>query len=126
MDVAWFYLIAACILEPVWVVCLEKSDNFHDLKWGVVTIAAVLSCLYLMSLAVLSIGPGVAYSILAGIGALGTVAAGALLYKEKVTAKKALFVAVIVVGVIGVRLMSGGSRCRKTEGGSTSAPGSHG
>lgn len=108
VDVAWLYLIAACILEPVWVVCLEKSDNFRRPGWAVVTIVAVLSCLYLLSLAVLSIGPGVAYSILAGIGAIGTVVAGVVLYKEPIHAKKIFFIIVIVIGIVGIRLASGG------------------
>ena len=108
MEMAWIYLIAACILEPIWVVCLERSDNFKKIGWCVVTIVAVLSCLYLLSLAVISIGPGVAYSILAGVGAIGTVIAGILLYKDPMNAKKVLYISLIVIGVIGVRLTSGG------------------
>ena len=86
----------------------ERSDNFKKIGWGVVTIVAVLSCLYLLSLAVISIGPGVAYSILAGVGAIGTVIAGILLYKDPMNAKKVLYISLIVIGVIGVRLTSGG------------------
>ena len=79
MGLAWAYLIIACILEPIWVIFLEKSDNFKNKGWGFATIIAVLLCLYMLSLAVKEIGPGVAYSILAGIGAIGTVLAGYLL-----------------------------------------------
>ena len=107
MEMAWIYLIAACILEPIWVICLDKSENFKRLGWAAVTIIAVLSCLYLLSLAVIDIGPGVAYSILAGIGAIGTVVAGSILYKDRVTGKMAFFLALIIIGVIGIRLMSG-------------------
>ena len=56
MEEAWLFLMAACILEPVWVVCLEKSDNLKNIGWGIATVVAVLSCLYLLSRAVLSIG----------------------------------------------------------------------
>ena len=108
MDVAWIYLLAACILEPIWVICLERSDNFKKIGWAIVTVAAVLSCLYLLSLAVLTIGPGVAYTILAGIGAVGTVIAGVALYKDPMNAKKILYISLIIIGVIGVRLTSGG------------------
>ena len=112
MEEAWLFLMAACILEPVWVVCLERSDNLKNIGWAVATIVAVLSCLYLLSRAVISIGPGVAYSILAGIGAVGAVIAGIVLYKERMNAKKIAFISMIVLGVIGVRLTSGGIRCR--------------
>ena len=112
MEEAWLFLMAACILEPIWVVCLERSDNLKNIGWAVATIVAVLSCLYLLSRAVISIGPGVAYSILAGIGAVGAVIAGIVLYKERMNAKKVAFISMIVLGVIGVRLTSGGIRCR--------------
>ena len=112
MEEAWLFLMAACILEPVWVVCLERSDNLKNIGWAVATIVAVLSCLYLFSRAVISIRPGVAYSILAGIGAVGAVIAGIVLYKEMMNAKKVAFISMIVIGVIGVRLTSGGIRCR--------------
>ena len=109
MDMAWIYLIAACILEPIWVIFLDKSDNFKKVGWGIATIVAVLACLFLLSLAVMSIGPGVAYSILAGVGAIGTVVAGAILYKDPINAKMILFLSLIVIGVIGIRLTSGGA-----------------
>ena len=53
MEMAWIYLIAACILEPIWVVCLERSDNFKKIASAVATVVAVLSCLYLWSLGVI-------------------------------------------------------------------------
>lgn len=106
---AWIYLIIACILEPIWVIFLDKSENFKNLKWAAATIVSVFLCLFFLSLAVRDIGPGVAYSILAGIGAIGTVAAGAVLYKNRVTPKMAFFLSLIVIGVIGIRLMSGGA-----------------
>ena len=112
MEEAWLFLMAACILEPIWVVCLERSDNLKNIGWAVATIVAVLSCLYLLSRAVISIGPGVAYSILAGIGAVGAVITGIVLYKERMNAKKVAFISMIVIGVIGVRLTSGRIRCR--------------
>jgi quaternary ammonium compound-resistance protein SugE len=109
MEMAWIYLIAACILEPIWVIFLDKSENFKKIGWAIATIVSVLSCLYLLSMAVIDIGPGVAYSILAGIGAIGTVVAGAVLYKDRITPQMAFFLALIIIGVIGIRLMSGSS-----------------
>ncbi len=109
VGMAWVFLIIACILEPIWVIFLDKSENFKNLKWGAATIISVGLCLYFLSLAVTQIGPGVAYSILAGIGAIGTVIAGYFLYKNRVTAKMIFFLALIVIGVIGIRLMSGGA-----------------
>lgn len=110
MASAWLFLAIACILEPIWVVFLDKSDNFKNKIWGMATIIAVLACLYLLSLAVDNgIGPGVAYSILAGIGAVGTVIAGKLLYDNRITGRMVLFLGLVVIGIIGIRLTSGGA-----------------
>lgn len=68
----------------------------------------ILACLYLLALAVAEIGPGISYAILAGIGAAMVVGISVVLYKEKVTPVRLLFVSMIVIGVIGVRLASGG------------------
>ena len=111
MDVgtAWIILIIASIIEPCWVICLDKSENFKKISWGISAVVLVLLCLYLLSIPSNpdNIGPGVSYSILAEIGAAGIVLAGRVLYKEKLTVRKMVFIVMIVVGIIGVRLISG-------------------
>lgn len=108
MAYGWLYLIAASILEPCWVITLEKSDGFKKRSWRVLTVVLTMACLYLLALAVAEIGPGISYAILAGIGAAMVVGISVVLYKEKVTPVRLLFVSMIVIGVIGVRLASGG------------------
>ena len=106
---AWIILLVASIIEPIWVTCLDKSENFKKKGWGAAAIILVLLCLYLLSIPSNpeNLGPGISYSILAGIGAAGMVLIGRVLYKEKITARKMLFIAMIVAGIIGVRLISG-------------------
>ena len=110
--IAGAVLLAASCIEPIWPTCLDKSDGFKKKGWGIAAIVLVLLCLYLLAYAVgmedssgdAYIGPGVAYSVLAGIGAAGVVAIGRVLYKEKLTARRIFFVALIVIGIIGTRL----------------------
>jgi len=101
-------MLAAGILEPIWVIALEKSNGFKKPGWTVATIISVFACLYLLAIAVQGIGPGVSYAMLAGIGTVGALAAGVILYKEKVNVKKMAFISMILVGIIGIRLVSGG------------------
>ncbi len=108
MELGWIYLIIASILEPIWVITLEKSDNFRKIGWGVLTFVLIMACLYTLALAVAEIGPGISYALLAGIGAVIVVGLGAVLYKEVITAKRVVFVSMIVIGIVGVRLSSGG------------------
>jgi len=106
---AWIILIGASIIEPIWVTCLDKSENFKKKGWGIAAVVLVLLCLYMLSIPSNpeNIGPGVSYSVLAGIGAAGIVLIGAVLYREKITARRLLFISMIIVGVVGVRLISG-------------------
>lgn len=108
MDLGWIFLIAASILEPCWVFTLEKSEKFKRLSWGILTVVLILACLYLLALAVAEIGPGIAYAILAGIGAVIVVVMGMTIYKEKITPLRILFVLMIIIGIVGIRLASGG------------------
>ncbi len=108
MELGWLYLIAASILEPCWVITLEKADGFRNRSWGVLTVVLIMACLYLLALAVAEIGPGISYAILAGIGAAIVVGISVVFYKERITPVRLLFVSMIIIGVIGVRLASGG------------------
>ena len=101
--------MVASIIEPIWVTCLDKSENFKKKGWGAAAVILVLLCLYLLSIPSNpdNLGPGISYSILAGIGAAGIVLIGRVLYKEKITARKMLFIIMIVAGIIGVRIISG-------------------
>jgi quaternary ammonium compound-resistance protein SugE len=108
MDPGWIYLIAASILEPCWVFTLERSNGFKRISWGILTVILIMACLYLLALAVAAIGPGIAYAILAGIGAVIVVILGCTLYREVITLRRIAFAAMIVIGIIGVRLASGG------------------
>ena len=108
MELGWIYLIAASILEPCWVITLDKSHNFKKLNWGILTIILIMACLYLLALAVAEIGPGITYAILAGVGAVIVVMIGAVFYKEVLSPRRVIFVSMIIFGVIGIRLASGG------------------
>ncbi len=111
MDLLWVWIIllVASVIEPIWVTCLDKSENFKKKGWGVAAVVLVLLCLYLLSIPSNpeNLGPGVSYSILAGIGAAGIVIIGRVLYKEKLTVRKIFFISLIVIGIIGVRMISG-------------------
>lgn len=87
---------------------MEKADGFRNRSWGVLTVVLIMACLYLLALAVAEIGPGISYAILAGIGAAIVVGISVVFYKERITPVRLLFVSMIIIGVIGVRLASGG------------------
>ena len=109
MDIAWVYLIIAGLLEPCWVIALSKSERLRNVRWVAVLVVTMASSMYLLALAMSTLPVGISYSIWTGIGAVGTLIAGILLYKEPVTRVRMIFIFMIVAGIIGLHLTMEGS-----------------
>ena len=103
---AWVFLACAGLLEVVWSSFLKLSEGFTKLGWSVATIAGMLASFYLLSQAMKTLPLGTAYAVWTGIGAVGSVV-GILIFKEPVTAARMLFTAMLLAGIIGIKLTSG-------------------
>ena len=103
---AWLILVLAGLLEVGWAVGLKYTQGFTRLWPSVWTIAAMVVSMWLLSIAVKSLEVGTAYSVWVGIGAVGTVALGIVLFAEPASALRLASVALIVAGIVGLRLTS--------------------
>lgn len=108
IEIEWIYLIVAGLLEPCWVIALEKSERFRNVKWTLALIVFMVVSLYLLSLSMGEIPVGTAYAIWSGIGAIGTLVAGIILYKEPVTYVRMVLIVLLIIGIVGIQLTSGG------------------
>lgn len=104
---AWIELFIAGIFEVVWSTCMKYSHGFTNLKFTFLTFAGMAVSVYLLALAIKKLPLGTAYAIWTGIGALGAVAVGIVLFKEPVTIPRLFFVALLITGIIGLKLTSG-------------------
>ena len=104
---AWFDLFIAGIFEVVWSTCLKYSHGFTDLKFTLLTFAGMAASFWFLAHAVKVLPMGTAYAIWTGIGALGAVIVGVILFKEPVTFTRMLFVGLLLTGIIGLKLTSG-------------------
>ena len=109
MDIAWILIIIAGIMEPMWVYTLQKSDNFKDVKWALLTVAIVIVDLYLLSVSMQTIGAGLSYAIWTGIGAVTTFLMGIALFKESTSWIRVACIFVIIAGIVGLNVVSGGA-----------------
>lgn len=100
----WFLLILAGLFEIGWAVGLRYSDGFSRLIPSVLTVAAMAVSLGLLGLALRSLPLGTAYAMWTGIGAVGTAIVGMLFLGETVSALRLLSIALIVVGLAGLKL----------------------
>ncbi|MBC3901349.1 quaternary ammonium compound efflux SMR transporter SugE [Acetobacterium malicum] len=103
---AWLYLIIAGIFEIVWAMGLKCSQGFAKLLPSLITLGAMVVSFYFLALATKSLPIGTAYAIWTGIGALGTVLLGMILFNEPVNILRIVFLCLILVGIFGLKITS--------------------
>lgn len=104
---AWFYLIVAALFEIGWPLGMKLSLNPDRRMLGIAMAASfmLVSGVFLW-LAQREIPIGTAYVVWTGIGAAGTFVLGIVLFGDSVSAMRIGWVALILVGVIGLKLTS--------------------
>ncbi len=104
---SWVYLFLAGVLEIVWAIGLKYTEGFTRLWPSVITIAVAWLSFYLLALAVKTIPLGTAYAVWTGIGAAGVAILGMILFGEPATIARFFFLALIVAGIVGLKLSGG-------------------
>lgn len=102
----WFILTLAGIFEIVWAIGLKYTEGFTRLWPTVGTILAMLVSLGLLGIAMKSLPVGTAYAVWVGVGAVGTAIFGIILFAEPANAGRLLSLALILAGIIGLKLSS--------------------
>jgi quaternary ammonium compound-resistance protein SugE len=100
----WILLVLAGLLEVGWAIGLKYTDGFTRLWPSVGTIAAMMISLGLLGVAMKSLPVGTAYAVWVGVGAVGTVILGIALFDEPMNALRVASVALIVAGLVGLKL----------------------
>ncbi|KGX87169.1 DMT family transporter [Pontibacillus litoralis] len=102
----WILLVIAGVAEVTGVTLLKLSNSFRN-KWYTffMLIAASIS-FYLLSIALETLPIGTAYGIWTGIGTLGSVLVGMILFKESKQWIRLLFMSCIVIGIVGLKITS--------------------
>jgi quaternary ammonium compound-resistance protein SugE len=103
---SWIILFFAGLLEVGWAVGLKYTDGFSRPLPSALTILAMACSIGLLGIAMRELPVGTAYAIWSGLGAVGTVIAGIVLFGESMALVKLLSVALIVMGLLGLKLAS--------------------
>jgi quaternary ammonium compound-resistance protein SugE len=104
---AWIYLLIAGVLEIFWPISLKYTDGFSKLWPSVSTVAGMIASFYFLAQALKTIPVGTGYAIWTGIGAAGTAVFGMILFAEPASALRLLCIALIVAGILGLKLAAG-------------------
>ena len=101
---AWLIVIVAGLFEVGWAIGLKYTDGFTRVGPTVATLAAMVVSVWLLSIGMRTLPVGTAYSVWVGVGAIGTVALGIVLFGEPATAARLVCVGLIVAGILGLKL----------------------
>lgn len=101
---AWIILFLAGVLEIGWAIGLKYTDGFTRLVPTVLTGASMVASVVLLGIAVRTLPLGTAYAVWTGIGTVGTVILGIVLFAEPATAIRIGCIALIIAGIAGLKL----------------------
>ncbi len=104
---AWFFLLLAGVLEVVWAFSMKRSEGFTRLTPSLITLVTMIASFALLARAMRELPLGTAYTIWTGIGAVGAFTLGVLVLGEQATPLRVLAAAMIVGGLVLMRLSEG-------------------
>ena len=105
---AWLMLGAAGLFEIVWAIGLKYADGFTKPVPTTITITAMVISMWLLAQAARELPIGTAYAIWTGIGAVGAAILGIILFQESANLVRIGCVALIVLGIVGLKLSTPG------------------
>lgn len=101
---AWIALLIAGAFEIGYALSVNGSAGFTDPLWSVIAVVFFLFTLFFLSVALKRIDVGIGYAVWAGIGAVGAAVLGPVFFEETLTLVKAFWLAVIIGGVVWLKL----------------------
>ena len=103
---SWIYLFIAGLLEIIWAIGLKYTEGFTRVWPSAITIVAMVASVWFLALALKTIPVGTGYAVWTGIGAVGTAILGIVLFAEPASAARLACIALIVAGILGLKLAS--------------------
>lgn len=101
---SWFLLFIAGLFEVGWAIGLKYTDGFSKPLPTVLTVLSMIISMVLLGFALKHLPVGTGYAVWTGIGTVGTALLGVFLLGEPATAARLGCIALIVSGIIGLKL----------------------
>ena len=100
---AWVYLVVAGLFEITWAIGLKYAEGFTRPLPSIVTVVGMILSVVLLGLALRELPVGTGYAVWTGIGTVGAAILGMVLFGEPATAVRLGCIALIVVGIVGLK-----------------------
>ncbi|WP_275790852.1 quaternary ammonium compound efflux SMR transporter SugE [Pararhizobium gei] len=101
---AWIILFLAGLLEIGWAIGLKFTDGFTRLVPTLLTAGSMVASVVLLGIAMRTLPLGTAYAVWTGIGTVGTVILGIVLFAEPATAIRIGCIGLIIAGIAGLKM----------------------
>jgi quaternary ammonium compound-resistance protein SugE len=79
---AWVALLAAGVLDVLWAVAMKYADGYTRIGWSIASLVLLAAFVLLLGRSLQVLPVGTAYAVWTGIGAVGTVLMGVVLFGE--------------------------------------------
>ncbi|MBV7267507.1 DMT family transporter [Erythrobacter ani] len=103
---AWIYLAIAIALEVVGTFLLKLSDGFEKWHWGALSIACYSACFWVLAPAMKVLPVGIVYAVWSGVGIVAASIIGLYAFDERLSGLQFVFIAMILIGAVGLNLTS--------------------
>jgi quaternary ammonium compound-resistance protein SugE len=103
---AWIMLGLAGLCEVGFTTAMKYADGFTKLMPSLVFAVLYIASAILLAQAVKTLPLGTAYAVWTGIGAVGTAVIGIMIFGDPATLARIFFLALIVVGIVGLKAVS--------------------
>ncbi|OTN75493.1 small Multidrug Resistance protein [Enterococcus sp. 8G7_MSG3316] len=103
----WFYLVLGGLFEVVWASTMKLSNGFTHLWYSLATVIGMVFSFGFLALAVKQLPLSIAYPVWTGIGAVGSIIVGVILFKDQLSLLTWFFVVLLIVGILGIKFTSG-------------------
>lgn len=105
----WIILIIAGLFEVGFASCLGKmkeTSGTTAVLWGAGFLVCLTISMVLLIKATQTLPIGTAYAVWTGVGAVGTVLVGILVFKEPVTFARIFFLTTLIGSIAGLKFVS--------------------
>ncbi|CAM3156779.1 DMT family transporter [Leuconostoc rapi] len=104
---SWLYLLLAGLSEILWSTTMKLSQGFTKIGWAMITIIGLIASMFFLLKAVKQLPFSLAYPIWTGIGAVGAVVVGVLLFHDKFPVATWFFIVLLIVAIVGIKVTAG-------------------
>jgi quaternary ammonium compound-resistance protein SugE len=103
---AWALLIVSGVIDVAWALSVKTADGYSRPAWSILSLILLVAFIYTLGRALQVLPLGTAYAVWTGVGAIGSIIIGIVVFREPAAFIRLFWLAVTLGGIIGLKLSS--------------------